>query len=458
MRGHPLLAALACLAAVPAGAAAQGGRIAAAIERASPGDTVRVPAGVHFEHLRLDRPIVLLGEEGAVIDGEGRGTVIEVTAPGAEVVGLQVRGSGRLLDQEDAGILVTADSCVIAGNELEDVLFGIYLKESDGTTVEDNRIFGKDRPLGMRGDGIRLWYSDDALIERNEVHRTRDVVIYFSEGLRFRENLVTGGRYGLHYMYSSDNLFEDNEFSGNDVAAFIMYSSNIVLRRNVFAEASGRSGYGIGLKDADWIEISDNLIVQNQTGLYLDNSPSRTDARNRIVHNVLAFNDAAVELLPSVRDNDFSANTFTSNARDVMVSGGGSALANDWTGNHWDDAASWDADGDGILDHPYRIERLSDDLLARHPRLRLFESSPATVVLDALGRFFPFLEPRPIVIDSAPRAVPARLEIGPVGRSRGAGPSAAAEGTAGEEGEPAWAVVWLAMAGLSLWGFWRWRL
>lgn len=447
------MAVLACLAAAaPAGAAAQGGRISAAIEAAGAGDTVRVPAGVYLEHLRVDRPIVLLGDSGAVIDGEGRGTVIEVTASGAKVVGLRIRGSGRLLDQEDAGILVTADSCVIAGNTLEDVLFGIYLKESDATTVEGNRIVGKDRPLGMRGDGIRLWYSDDALILRNEVHRTRDVVIYFSEGLRFRENLVTRGRYGLHYMYSSDNLFEDNEFSENDVAAFIMYSSNIVLRRNVFAEASGRSGYGIGLKDADWIEISDNLIVQNQTGLYLDNSPSRTDAENRIVRNVLAFNDAAVELLPSVRDNAFSANTFTSNARDVTVSGGGSALANRWDGNHWDEAASWDADGDGALDHPFRIERLSDDLLARHPRLRLFESSPATVVLDALGRFFPFLEPQPIVIDSAPRPIPASLEVGPVGPAGRSGPGAPA-GV-----EPALAIVWLAMAGLSLWGAWRWRL
>ncbi|NIR43781.1 MAG: nitrous oxide reductase family maturation protein NosD, partial [Gemmatimonadetes bacterium] len=66
----------------------------------------------------------------------------------------------------------------------------------------------------------------------------------------FRSNLVTDGRYGLHYMYSSDNLFERNEFARNDVAAFIMYSSDIVLRRNVFAQASGHSGFGIGLKDA----------------------------------------------------------------------------------------------------------------------------------------------------------------------------------------------------------------
>jgi nitrous oxidase accessory protein len=426
--------------------------IGAALAAARPGDTVHVAAGVYHEKLVIDLPVVLIGEPGAVIDGDGEGTVIRVDAS-AVIAGFRITRSGRLLEQEDTGILVTGDSCVIRDNVLDDVLFGIYLKDSQGTRVAGNRITGKDRPMGRRGDGIRLWSSNDALVEGNVVQDTRDVVIYFSHGLLFRNNLVTHGRYGLHYMYSSDNTFENNEFAYNDVAAFIMYSERIVLRNNVFAQASGHSGYGIGLKDADWIEVTGNLIIQNQAGLYFDNSPSRMEAENIVRDNIVAFNDVGIELLPSVRRNDFGGNSFIANVRDVSVSGGGTALANRWKGNHWDAAASWDADGDGDLDLPYRIDRLSDDLFARHPDLQLFELSPATLALDALGRFFPLLEPRPIVVDSTPRPPRRPLQLAELGLGDGGAPQRTAP-----RGAPLIAALWLGLAGISVWGVRKWPL
>ena len=225
--------------ALQVGSAGRFPSIGAALAAAGPGDTVRVAAGVYHEKLVIDVPVVLIGEPGAVIDGDGEGTVIRVDAR-AVIAGFRVTGSGRLLEQEDTGIMVTGDSCVIRDNVLDDVLFGIYLKDSQGTRVAGNRITGKDRPMGRRGDGIRLWSSNDAVVEGNVVQDTRDVVVYFSHGLLFRGNLVTRGRYGLNYMYSSDNTFENNEFTYNDVAAFIMYSEHIVLRNNVFAQAADR--------------------------------------------------------------------------------------------------------------------------------------------------------------------------------------------------------------------------
>jgi nitrous oxidase accessory protein len=426
--------------------------IGAALAAARPGDTIRVAAGVYREKIVVEVPVVLVGEGRPVIDGEGKGTVVELRAPGV-FSGFEVRASGRILDQENAGILVTADSCVISDNVLEDVLFGVYLKGSDGSRVTGNRIVGKDRALGMRGDGLRLWNSNGVLVEWNVVRRTRDVVIYFSHGLVFRNNLVTDGRYGLHYMYSSNNLFERNEFARNDVAAFIMYSSDIVLRGNTFAQASGHSGFGIGLKDADRIEVVDNLIVQNRVGLYLDNSPSAADAENRIEGNIFAFNDVALGLLPAVRQNVFADNSFISNMRDVSVSGGGTALANRWAGNRWDRAAAWDADRDGELDLAYRIDRLSDDLFARYPDLRLFELSPAAAALDALGRFFPLLEPQPIVVDSTPKPLQDRAPLAGLGPARPLD-----EQDRSSRRAPLVAALWLGLAGISLWGVRRWPL
>lgn len=440
--------------ALHVGPGAEYATIAGALADARAGDTVRVAPGVYRERLVVEHPVVLIGGPGVVIDGEGRGTVVTLLAR-ATLQGFVIRGSGASLDREDAGIMVRADSCVISGNTLEDVLFGIYLKGSNGNAVTDNRITGKDRPLGRRGDGIRLWYSHDDRFERNSVRRTRDVVIYFSHGLRFRKNRIESGRYGLHYMYSDHNLFEWNEFVDNDVGAFLMYSSDIALRHNVFSRAGGSSGFGIGLKDADRIDVADNLIVQNQVGIYLDNSPHAVEVRNSFRGNTIAYNDAAISPLPSVHDNDFVENTFTGNVRDVTVSGGGTAMANVWRGNFWDKAAAWDPDEDGVADVPRRIDRLSDDLFARHPRLRLYELSPAALALDALGRFFPLLEPQPIVVDSAPRTSPV-----PLAWSQQPGPGEASEGTTDHDDgpRPLQLAFWLVISGTSLWGAWRWRL
>jgi hypothetical protein len=119
----------------------------------------------------------------------------------------------------------------------------------------------------------------------------------------------------------------------------------------------------------------------------------------------------------------------------------------------WDKAAAWDVDRDGELDVSYRIDRLSDDLFARYPELRLFELSPAAAALDALGRFFPFLEPQAIVVDSTPRPMRARATLAAVGLSR---PVEELEGPSSRRS--LFATLWLVLAGISLWGVRRWPL
>lgn len=377
--------------------------IGAALEAAQPGDTVRVHAGIYREHLVISKPVVLQGEAGAVVDGDETGIVLHVSAP-AVISGLVIRGSGANQAEEHAGVLVeSADGVVIENNVLEDVLFGIYVKESDRPVIRGNRIEGKDLPVPLRGDGIRLWYSHGGLIESNAVTRSRDVVIWFSDGTRAVGNRVTASRYGLHYMYSDHNEFRDNEFVANHVGAFLMYSKDITFRDNVFADARGVTGRGLGFKDTDSVRAGGNVIVRNTIGVSIDNSPTTTGVVNRFVGNVIAFNDVGVQLLPSVRSNEFRDNDFLGNIVPVAVTGAGNALKNRWSANYWSDYAGFDRNADGLGDSPFVYQRLSDDLLAKHEELRVFSMGLAAVSLDALSRALPLLTPEPILIDSFPR-------------------------------------------------------
>jgi len=378
-------------------------RVADALAAARAGDTVRVTAGVYHEHLTIVRPVVLLGDSGAVLTGDGTGTVVTLRAP-AIISGFVIRESGTDQAREDAGILAEgADQIVIEGNRLEDVLFGVYLKHSRAPVIRRNVITGRDLPPSRRGDGIHLWYSHDGVIEDNQVRRTRDVVIWFSNGTEVRGNVVSEGRYGLHYMNSASNRFTDNQFFDNDVGAIVMYSDDIAFRRNLFANARGPRGMGLALKGSDRIVADENVIVKNAIGLFLDNSPHRVDATNEFRNNVVAYNDVGVSLLPSVHDNRFRDNQFVDNVLPVSVSGGGTALANTWAGNYWSEYAGFDPDGDGFGNTPFVHDRLSDDLLAKHAGLQLFNAGLAVTAINAVSRVLPLLSPQPVVVDSLPR-------------------------------------------------------
>lgn len=400
-----MIAATTLLAQAAAVVVGAGGfeSITAALAAARAGDTVRVTAGNYHEHLMIDRAVTLLGEPGAVIDGDGRGVVLYVTAP-AVISGFTIRGSGANQAREDAGILAERSGGLrVEHNTFEDVLFGVYVKQSDSVIIRGNTIGGKNVAIPLRGDGIRLWYSHNGSIEDNVVQRTRDVVIWFSNGTRVRRNMVRDGRYGLHYMYSNRNSFEENQFIGNHVGAFIMYSSDIHFRGNLFADARGTTGRGLGFKDSENIVAEQNVLVKNAVGISIDNSPHTQGVHNQFRDNLIAYNDVAVVMLPSVHSNIFLGNDFVDNMRPVTVSGGGTALANDWRGNYWSEYAGFDADDDGHGDSPFVYERLSDDLLARHDDLLMLNLSPALELVNTLTRVLPFLTPKPVIIDSFPR-------------------------------------------------------
>ena len=90
----------------------------------------------------------------------------------------------------------------------------IHLKEStvrslhrDGkfyTTLDGNRVRSKPAELGVRGDGIRLWYSHRNRLERNLVVDTRDMVAWYSHDNLFAHNEGRRSRYSIHFMFANN--------------------------------------------------------------------------------------------------------------------------------------------------------------------------------------------------------------------------------------------------------------
>ncbi len=393
-----------------------------ALAAARDGDTVVLAGGVHRGPVVVERAVALVGRDGAVIDGGGVGTVVTLRAAGARVAGLTIRNSGARNDREDAGVAAFAP-VTIEDNRLEDVLFGIDLQRAPGSMVRGNTIVGRDLPMPRRGDAIRFWESAGAHLEGNTIRASRDVVIWYSDDVTVRDNVVTGSRYGLHFMYATGSQVEGNRLHRNYVGAYAMYSANLAYRANQLTGNFGPSGYGLALKESSAIVIDGNVIAGNRTGIYFDNSPLDPATTNDVTGNTIAYNDIGLAFVPSVKRNAFTANRFADNLQQVAVVTSGTFEGNDWTvdgvGNYWSNYAGFDADGDGVGDVPHAEVSLFHSLLQDHAALRLFTLSPAQSALDLAARAFPTFRPAPTLEDTAPFTRPPAVALAPTPAPRG---------------------------------------
>lgn len=387
--------------------AAAGEDLQALVDKAAPGDVIVLEAGTYDGNVVIDKPLEIRGEGWPTVDGRNKGNVIEIYAPDVTITGLVIANTGTSLDQENAGVSANAERVAVVGNRFENVLFGIFLRGAYDSYVADNVIGAADFELGRRGDGIRLWESSRTVVERNVVDGGRDTVLWFSDDLIVRDNRVTSGRYGIHFMYSDGALVERNFLGDNSVGGFLMYSHDLTLRDNLITGSHGPSGYGIGLKDMDGATITGNHIMSNRVGIYLDNSPATPGVTHEISNNLLAYNEIGALFLPSVNGNNLSGNAFVDNGEQVGVQGKGNFYGNNVftvgeTGNHWSDFAGYDADGDGVGDIHYESADLFSTLTDKNPELHFFDATPASEAIDLAGKMFPAFQPRPKLTDTAP--------------------------------------------------------
>ena len=382
------------------------GPIGRRIAAAQAGETITVEAGVYREHLRIDKALTLVGLPGAVIDGGGSGDIIEIAAPDVTIRGFTIRNTGIDLEKENAAVRVLAPRAVIEDNVIDDILFGIDLREAPDSRVAGNRIGGKALDVARRGDGLRLWRCDRVVVERNVIHDGRDAILWYSKGVTVRDNRAFDCRYGLHLMFSDDVTISGNEFSRNSVGIYLMYSTGVMLSDNRLIKNRGPSGYGIGLKEADRFTVRDNLMVGNRAGVYLDGSPFTQERPGEFTGNTFAYNDVGCMVLPSARGNEFTENNFIDNIDQVAVAGRGSLEANRFwkgeRGNFWSDYTGYDQNGDGVGDFVHESQTLFENLMDTQPSLRLFLFSPAQQAIEFVGRAIPAVRPEPKFTDEVP--------------------------------------------------------
>jgi nitrous oxidase accessory protein len=384
------------------------------------GDTVTISPGEYTGNLHIDRRLVLCGRDWPVIRGDGKGSVITITADSCVVQGLVIERSGTMLVNEDAGILIKSNGNVIERNELRDILFGIYLFRANGNVVKENRITGRPHlEVGERGSGIHIWNSQQSTFVGNGITDVRDGFYFQNANHSLIEgNKVFAVRYGLHYMYADSNVFLGNLFHDNVAGAAVMYSRGIVMKHNVFSHNRGFASFGILFQDCHGLVADSNVINDNVIGMFFESSTN-----NRFFHNVLAQNDVALQMFQNSVGNTFTENNFIDNLSPLSVVGKRTETqwSEDGRGNYWTHYHGYDLDGDGVGDVPMKIQNVFDYIEGRNPNTRLYLYSPAAQALAAAAESFPIidisreLDERPLFRPVDLRAIPAVLAVARLG-------------------------------------------
>lgn len=385
-----------------------------AIQRSTEGDTIVVKGGVYRENVVINKKIRLIGENQPVIDGDYRDDVVRIEADNVLIKDFIIRKSGSDLLKDESGIkVVNSEGVIIEGNQLQDVLIGIYLYASGGNTIKNNTSYGRAdyTTEESNGNGIHLWKSPNNIIEGNHIIKHRDgIYVEFSPGNSIMNNHCERNvRYGLHYMYSDGNTFEGNIFERNGTGSALMYSRNIVLRKNNFKDNIGPNGFGILLKSLTDSTAEENIISNNTVGIFMDDAN-----RDVFTKNIFSQNGWAIDLFSSSSDNILYANDFLDNTYQVMTDTERTTnrFFKDSTGNYWSDYRGYngyDLNGDGIGDIPYKPVKLLSYLMKRYPDLTVFSGSPGLKALEFAERVIPVLNPVEIE-DPYPLINPVRIE------------------------------------------------
>ncbi len=377
-----------------------------AIDNAPAGSILKLPAGVYKGNIVINKPLTIIGkEDGVIIDGGGEGTVIKATGSFITLKNLRITNSGSMHHKLDAAIsMENGKQCEISNCVIDDCLFGIDLQMINNSIISNNTVTSKDVELGLRGDGLRLWYSNDNVVKRNTLIRSRDMVVWYSHGNLIEENHGEWCRYSLHFMYAGKNIVRNNTYKFNSVGIFFMYSQDTIATGNIIQSSLGATGMGLGLKDVSNFTIKNNTIIYCAQGLYIDRSPFEPDTHNWIDGNKILYNAEAMHFHSLSENNIIKNNKIMGNIEDIVNDSRGSKTnENEILGNYWDNYAGFDRDGDNIGDTPHRVYQYADQLWIYNPDVKFFYGSPVISLLNFLAKLAPFTKPIFLLEDEKPK-------------------------------------------------------
>lgn len=365
--------------------------IKSAIQAAQSGDTLLIQSGTYREeNIIVNKSISIFGVGNPVLDGDNKFEVLTIKSDNVNVTGLTVQNTGWGSLYDYAAIKIFDSKNVkIYRNTIKAAYFGIYYSRCENGWISENRLIGADVEDYKKGNGIHLWQTTDVTIEKNDVRRHRDGIYFeFVHRTKVISNYCYQNiRYGLHFMFSHNNLYRTNTFENNGAGVAVMYSKQVTMERNHFRTNRGGSAYGLLLKEISDSKLLHNSFEDNTVGIFAEGSN-----RLHITHNRFNRNGWAVKLMASCMDDTLYFNTFSLNTFDFATNG--TNMMNVIRNNYWDKYTGYDLNRDGKGDVPHHPISLFALTIEQIPYAILFHRSLMVKLLDIIERAMPSFTPQ----------------------------------------------------------------
>ncbi len=245
-----------------------------AINRAEPGDRIRVHQGRYREALRIDKRLSIFGARGEnrpTIDARCNfSVVVDVLSPGVSLQGLKVVGSADAFSVSFVGVPSGRVDDVRLDNTCGQALYGVNVYGEGAIKITDNNATGfldagyYVGSIASTGKGALIIRRNEASgnnrgaivedsfgpdvdirVQENALNDNRiggegipsGIFVHNSAGTLIERNQTRGnGDYGIHVdAESHDNVLNDNESSGNGSAQFFDEGAGNCGAGNTFA-------------------------------------------------------------------------------------------------------------------------------------------------------------------------------------------------------------------------------
>jgi len=316
-------------------------QIQQAIDAADPGDVIQVASGTYFENLEIGKPLRLVGEGSGKTVIANTGTVVKVAH---------------------------THNVEITGFSVQDGTYGIFLWYSQDILLENNEISNNTWNFGVWGSSLSHFVHD---IDSSNTVDGKPMYFWVNQHGKqvpndagyvalinctnmSAENMdLTSNEQGILLVSTNNSVIENVSMTGNDEGLDMRMSHNNTIRKN-------------------------QLLSINWRAVYLQDSNNNTFYENTIRNSTYALS------IQGSTGNIFYHNNFVNNKDQVYLEASQTLWHNEEAqeGNYWTDYAGIDADDDGVGDTPHLIDENNRD---SYPLMNPWDTLPYSWWIPVAG-------------------------------------------------------------------------
>ena len=361
-----------------------------AIALAKEGDSIFIKKGIYKENdIEFNKSLTIYGEEGAILDGDNKGNILHITASDFVLKNIKIINVGVSYTKDYAAIkVVRSNNFTIENVVLSQVFFGILIEKSKNGIIKNNTISSTSVNEASAGNGIHIWHSSNMNVEGNEVYGMRDGIYFeFVKESKAHHNLSHDNiRYGLHFMFSNNDTYYNNQFENNGAGVAVMFSKFIVMYQNKFLKNWGSASYGLLLKEIYDTQIYNNLFQENTIGIKGEGC-TRINYKN----NTFLRNGWAIKIAGACYKNIFEKNDFMHNSLDLAYNT--KLNDNQFINNYWSEYTGYDLDNNGVGDVPHRPVKLFSYVVNKTPEALVLLRSLFVDIINFSEKVSPVFTP-----------------------------------------------------------------